>query len=480
MLQRLRSAQVRRTTLISILSAAFLAGLGLARLRWSVPFELAIVSMLLLVVCRHRRVLLAIPAVIVVGLLAGVWRGGEVMRDVDSYARLAGHKASVAGIVTQDSTYGRQKQIDFLIDHVSTHGKNLPGLVRVTTFDPIEPKQGDHIVASGKAKPGFGNYQLGMYYATVHVSGHDSSWIGTLRRIFSAAILNVIPEPQASLGLGFLLGIKSQLPDSLNDQLKIVGLTHIVVASGYNLTILVRAARRLLAKRSKYQATAAAVVLMAGFVAVTGFTPSMSRAALVTSLSLAAWYYGRAIHPVLLLLFSAAVTAGISPLYVWGDVGWYLSFLAFGGVMLGAPLLQKRLFSGREAPQLVQILLETICAEVFALPLTLCVFGSASAVAILSNILVTPLVPLAMLLTFVAGVGILLWPGPGAWLALPAHFVLTYMTSAVTWLASIPWAKQSLGLPLPGLVVTYGCVLAIGILLWRRTHYNYLSKGVVE
>jgi len=480
MLQKIWLRRVRRTTLISIASVAFLAGIGLARSRCYVSLEVVAASLALLWFCRKRTLALAVPAILIIGLLAGLWRGGEVLRQVDVYASLTDHKISVAGIVAQDSTYGRQKQIDFLIDHVRVDGRNVPGQVRVTTFDPIEPKQGDHIIATTKAKPGFGNYQLGMYYAGVQIVGHDSSWIGRLRRTFSAAILNVIPEPQASLGLGFLLGIKSQLPDSLNDQLKVVGLTHIVVASGYNLTILVRAARRLLAKRSKYQATAVAVTLMIGFVAVTGFTPSMSRAALVTSLSLAAWYYGRVIHPVVLLTFSAAITGAIMPLYVWGDVGWYLSFLAFGGVMLGAPLLQKRLFGTRQAPQLVQILLETVCAEIVALPLTLLVFGSASAVAILSNVLVTPLVPVAMLLSFVAGAASLVLPGPGAWLALPAHVVLTYMTNAISWLAGIPWAKQSVSLSIAGLIAIYGCVLAIGVVLWRRTRYDYLSKGVVE
>lgn len=480
MLSRVWQRRVRRTTLISVMSAAFLIGLCVARWRWGVPFEIAVAATLLLWLCRGRRLVVAIPLVLIVGLLAGSWRGSTVLREVDVYTSLAEHKVTASGVVAQDSTYGRQKQIDFLIDHVQIGGQNMPGQVRVTSFSPVEPKQGDHIVATAKAKPGFGNYQLGMYYAEVHVIGRDSSWISHARRMFSTSILNVIPEPQASLGLGFLLGIKSQLPDSLNDQLKAVGLTHIVVASGYNLTILVRAARRLLARRSKYQATAVAVGLMSGFVAVTGFTPSMSRAALVTSLSLAAWYYGRVIHPVVLLLFSAAVTAGISPLYVWGDVGWYLSFVAFGGVMLGAPLVQKRLFGDREAPQLLQILIETLCAEALSLPLTLFVFGSASAVTIVSNMLVTPLVPLAMLCTFAAGMGSLFLPGPGAWLALPAHMVLTYMTSAIGWLAAIPWAKQSVALPLVGLVVAYGGLLTISVLLWRRTHYNYLSKSVVE
>ena len=81
------------------------------------------------------------------------------------------------------------------------------------------------------------------------------------------------PESESALGLGFLLGLRRAMPAELSDNLKIAGLTHIVVASGYNLTILVRLARRLFAKRSKYLAMLSAAVMIIGFMAVTGFKP---------------------------------------------------------------------------------------------------------------------------------------------------------------------------------------------------------------
>jgi competence protein ComEC len=480
MIRGILQRRVRRTTLIGIGSLAFLAGIGLAVLGWSVAWELALASLMLLWAARRKRLVLAVPAALVVGLLLGLWRGGAVHLEVARYDQLAEQKVTLQGVAIQDATYGNRRQVDFMVEQVRVDGRRLPGQVRVTTFDPVMPRQGDTVVVAGKAKPGFGNYQLGMYFAKVEVTQPGNSPWAWLRHQFSAAIRSVVPEPQASLGLGFLLGIKSQLPDELNDQLKVVGLTHIVVASGYNLTILVRAARRLLANRSKYQATAAATGLMVGFVGVTGFSPSMTRAALVTSLSLAAWYYGRVIHPVVLILFAAAATAAWNPLYVWGDVGWYLSFLAFGGVMLLAPLMVKRIFGDRKVPQLAQIAIETLGAELATLPLTMFVFGSVSVVSLAANLAVAPLVPAAMLLTFAAGVASVTLPGFGGWLALPATWLLSYMTSLVAWLAAVPWAKQQMNLSLVGLLAGYALLLAVGVLTWRKLRYNYLSKGVVE
>lgn len=444
------------------------------------PVIAAIGGIGLIGLCARRVAWLSIIAALSCGLLLGLWRGGEMHRLVLGYDQFLGQQVMVTGQVQQDATYGKKRQIEFMIDHIVAKDQKLPGQIRVTSFSPVEPRQGDRITVSGKLREGFGNYQAGMYFAQIRSVTPSESWLASVRRTFGAAVLSVVPEPQASLGLGFLLGIKSQLPDELTDQLKIVGLTHIVVASGYNLTILVRAARRALARYSKYLATFAAVLLMIGFLGVTGFSPSMSRAALVTSLSLAAWYYGRVIHPVALLLVAAAVTAGLNPLYIWGDIGWYLSFLAFAGVMLGAPLLERCIFRKRDVPQLAQVGIETFCAELATLPLTLFVFGSISTIGLLANVLVVPVVPLAMLATFVGGLSTLLLPGLGAWLALPAHWILGYIIGVVDWLAAIPWAREPLSLTWSGMIVLYAALLLCGWFLLRRTKHSYLNTSIVE
>jgi len=125
---------------------------------------------------------------------------------------------------------------------------------------------------SGTLRAGFGNYAASLARASVlkikRVPGGDPAL--ELRDGFAAQVRRAIREPEASLGIGFLLGKKSELPQQLLEALKIAGLTHIIVASGYNLTILVRLARRLFAKVSKFLAMFASVGLIGGFMAVIG------------------------------------------------------------------------------------------------------------------------------------------------------------------------------------------------------------------
>ena len=159
-----------------------------------------------------------------------------------------------------------------------------------------------------------------------------------------------MPQPLAAFGLGLLVGQRATLPQDVNQQLLMVGLVHIIAVSGYNLTIMVEAARRLFGKRSKFQTMAVCLLLIGTFLLMTGDSPSIVRASIISMLSIGAWYYGRQLKPLVLLLLAAAVTVVANPLYLWGNVSWCLSFLAFFGVVLVAPLVQQCWFGERAPP----------------------------------------------------------------------------------------------------------------------------------
>jgi hypothetical protein len=90
--------------------------------------------------------------------------------------------------------------------------------------------------------------------------------------------------------------------------------------------------------------------MILSFMAITGWSASMTRAGLVAGLSLWAWYYGRKFHPVTLLAIAASVTATVYPPYAWGDIGWALSFAAFAGVMIIAPIVTSYFFGSEKVP----------------------------------------------------------------------------------------------------------------------------------
>lgn len=233
-------------------------------------------------------------------------------------------------------------------------------------------------------------------------------------------------------------------------------------------------------KISKFVSVFASSVMVLSFMAITGLSPSMTRAGLVSGLSLATWYYGRRFHPFILLPFAAAITVIFQPSYVWGDLGWQLSFSAFAGVMIVAPLFQRFFFGEATAGVLRQILGETVAAHVVTIPLIALSFGVLSNVAIPANILIVPLVPLAMLLTFIAGIVALIVPAIAEIAALPITWLLTYMTSTAQYLAGLPWSQTMIKAEW-WIAVIYYLVLITGcVYMARVSHFRLREVNIVE
>lgn len=419
---------------------------------------------------------------IVGGLLIGLWRGSFVLDDLSVFKSLLGQTVTIRGTVAEDIETNKRGQMVLRLTALVVDGRELRGSVWTTTEDSVEPRRSDMVTAKVKISEGFGSFAATAYNAAIikverPVPGDVALEV---RDTFADGVQHTVAEPQASLGLGYLVGQRRGLPEELDAALKAAGLTHIVVASGYNLTILVRLARRVFEKVSKYLAFISAGGMILGFIAVTGMSPSMSRAGLVAGLSLLAWYYGRKFHPLVLLPFAMAITVLVQPSYAWGDIGWQLSFAAFAGVMILAPLLQAYLFGDKPERPLRRILIETISAQLFTLPILLVAFGEFSLVAPIANLLILPLVPLAMLLTFIAGTGGLVLGGAAEMVGLPAELLLTYMTMTAEYTGGLPWAVQPVSITMPIAIGVYLIIILGCVYMSHRTKVSLAATSLVE
>jgi len=471
---------VQRTDIVTAGLAGLLGGLWLAKYGYTTNLSLVIAGFACLPLMAKFRWLSLLPALII-GMNIGLWRGGQTAASLDSYRQFKDQKVILTGKVDNDSAYSERGQLEFQISSITAvdSGTKLPGTIRVRGFNAPSVRRADIVKVEGKLREGFGSRQGFMSYANIEVLTRDKSMLEAIRAKYFAGVYSALPEPHASLGLGFLVGTRTLLPDELLLALSVTGLTHIVAVSGYNLTILVRLVRRLFVKKSVYLATAGSLGLIGGFVLVTGLSPSIARATVVSGLALIAWYYGRKIKPSVLLLSAAATTAMINPLYLWFDLGWYLSFAAFTGILILAPVVTKRWFK-RKPKLLGQIMIETTCAQIMTLPIIALSFSQISTISLLANILVLPLIPLAMLTTFIAGLGGIFWPHITGWLAWPAGFVLTFIIDMTRLLARAPWALQEATMTGPQTSAVYLSILVLVIALKHRNRQNLDAVEVIE
>jgi competence protein ComEC len=445
-----------------------MAGLGLAR---TINLEPETVWLLLLpaFLLLKKRTILSLLVVLSAGLTIGLWRGSHYMQKYEQIHGLALQKVTITAVAANDSIYGKKSQIQFTGNHIrliTPYRTQLAVSFKLSGFGERMIYKGDEVQVTGRLYPSRGSNQATIAYAKLTRLSAGRSIFADINRRFSAGMQSALPEPQASFAMGLLIGQRNTLPAELTTALTTVGLVHIVAVSGYNLTILTRAASRL-KLGSKYQKLVLSLALIAGFVLITGFSASIIRAAIVSALTLWAWYYGRQIKPWVLISFAAAVTALWNPFYIWGDLSWYLSFLAFFGVLVIAPLISARFYK-KQPKLLTLVVLETLSAEIMTLPLIMLTFSQISIIALLANALIVPLVPLAMLLSALAGTAGALAPQFAGWLAYPPRLLLTYMLDVVHLLAGLPSALVHRALSLPYMLGIYAMVVLMLAVTYKK------------
>ncbi len=461
--------KLRRTTYICCAFIGLMIGLFFAYYQAKPqPYWVFIVFLLPFLTTRFTG--FKICLVILVSLLVGIWRGSATFTSLVRYQRLYGQSVFVQGVVADDSGYNSERnQTEFHIKSIVHSTTKLPGRIQVGTTEDPRVTRGDVVMVNGKLKSTKGTSRQGtVSFASVKIIRKNSSSLENFRSRFFKSVHNALPEPYGSLGLGYLVGLRVSIPKELSEQLAIVGLTHIIAVSGYNLTIIVQAVRRLFGRRSAYQSVVFSLLLVAGFMLVAGGSAPITRAAAVCVFSLFAWYYGRQLNPLLLLLLSGALTAFANPLYIWGDPGWYLSFLAFGGVLILAPLITARYFIKKPPGTILQILIETLCAQVCTIPYTLFLFGGVSLIAPIANIVVLPFIPFVMLAVFVLGLVGMAVPIVALYLGFMPTALLTLQVWLIEHLSHVPGAHVEVTISF----ITMGAmfILIIGLVAVLKQH----------
>jgi competence protein ComEC len=455
-----QNKKFKRTTLISIFLGFLLVGLFIAKYTTPLSVYWLILAIILCPIMLGKKYILLLYLCLA-GIIFGWWRGGVWQAGNLRLEKYYEQKVVLVGRSTEDSYYGDKSQLQFTVENIAINGERLPGKVQIKGFGEPMVYRHDLVEVVGKLYKTRGGKQASISFSDINVLAHSNSTLENFRRNFIAGMQNALPEPAASFATGLLIGQRSLLPDKVSDTLLIAGLTHIVAVSGYNLTIIVRAVRRLLKKFSRFQILALSSALIYTFLLITGYSPSIVRASLVSILSLTAWYFGRQFKPVLLILLAAAVTGFLNPYYVWADIGWYLSFLAFFGVLVLAPLLQTRLFGNRKVPLLGVVAIESFAAQLMTLPLIMMIFGRISLVGLLANVLIVPLVPYAMLFSLIAGVAGMSVPVIAGWFALPARILLNIMLWLTAWFAKWPNAQVLKTISAGNLATLYAMLLVL-------------------
>ena len=257
-------------------------------------------------------------------------------------------------------------------------------------------------------------------------------------------INRAIPQPEAALANGLLFGGSNRLSREISDNFSKTGMTHIVAVSGYNVSII--AEYLILAgiflglwRKQAFWFALAGIII---FVVMIGLPASAARAGVMGALLIWAVKNGRLANSQNAIIFAGVIMLAINPLVLRWDIGFQLSFLAALGIITLAPFWEKYFIKKHKALGLTEILFLTISAQIFVLPIILRDFHNLSLVSIPANLLVLTVIPITMLLVFLAAVsGFIFYPLSlaFAWLA---YLPLKYEIEIVNALANLSWANK--------------------------------------
>ncbi len=222
------------------------------------------------------------------------------------------------------------------------------------------------------------------------------------KNAFEWAIDSVFTEPEGGFLKGILLGNRDSLPKDVREDFIAVGLIHIVVLSGYNITLLAEWIMKLLESlraRKKVAYVVAAFSIIA-FVVMTGADETAVRAGIMGLLLILARFLRRPQDLPRALALAAFLMVTWNPLVLLWSPSFALSFLATLGLIFLSPYFEKVFWFVTGKGGVRGILAATLGTQIFVLPYILWMSGVVSPISVLLNLLVLPLIPLAMIAGF--------------------------------------------------------------------------------
>lgn len=293
----------------------------------------------------------------------------------------------------------------------------------------------------------------------------------TQKAAFMDALELVIPEPEVALGEGLILGTKQALGEELETAFRRAGIIHIVVLSGYNIMLVVTFVMYVLGwflpERARLIAGGISIIL---FALLVGLGASVVRASIMAVIALFALALGRRYAVLRALCVAGVLMLLVNPLLLVSDVGFQLSFMATLGLILVAPQFEVILAGRRGWFSIKDFMIATLATQVAVLPLLLYHIGEFSVVAVFVNILVLPIVSLAMLGTFLTGIVALMSLPLALPCAMVTYGLLTYIIVIATFFAGLPFA--ALTVPEFPFIVVVLMYLILGYGLYRRQQRN--------
>ena len=466
------------TYLISLVAAEKL-GAGVSAIIAAFLLLCAITALLIKELRKFKAVILALMTACAAFSIFSVY----AHLKIEPIKSLYDKQAVISGTVSKEpwSNYGNYYYV-IETDSIELDGVPQEVTVRVSCHESIDAQVSDKVTlevvmfrpdGNGYVTEGM-NYSKGInLYAYMLYECHPivtpqkiktpEYYFVRLREVIRAKIKMVYSDSTSQLFLGMLLGDKTEMDDAVVNVFRRAGISHLLAVSGLHTVLIARILLWALCalnikKRWASLFTCFGIVI---FMGVAGFTPSVTRAGIMTVILMMSDIFYREADSLNSLGLACLLITVINP-YAACDVGLQLSVAATLGLILLTPWLRKFFsqcykniksqYIKKPLDLVFGCLSDTLAATIFTFPIIVNAFGVFSAVAPVVNILCV--YPASIFLSM--GIFGIVLPGQPIIRSIAAPFVFVaeklagYIFNVSQLFASLEFAQ----VPIPQICVT--------------------------
>ncbi|MEE1279665.1 MAG: ComEC/Rec2 family competence protein [Oscillospiraceae bacterium] len=312
-------------------------------------------------------------------------------------------------------------------------------------------------------------------------------------RIRDKMVFNIraaIPDERGNIISAVLFGKRDYIESDTSNLFAAAGISHLLAVSGLHLSIIVSLINSflLILGLGKISRTVIALIFTVLMMIMTGFTPSIVRAAVMTTIALLAQCIRRDYDAPTALTLSAVIICFANP-YAITNIGFLLSFSATAGLIISQNIIEKQRikFSLKtvSVPRLVffeieKLILPCFFAFLFTIPVSACVFGYLATYSPIINLLLAPLLPFMLAFSLSAAIFSLT---PFTFIFKPLFYIAKLFISCITWLSEqfsvLPFAKIDIQSDFtPYIVIVFVIIFAVAMLS-KRPYKNSIAAALL-
>lgn len=279
-------------------------------------------------------------------------------------------------------------------------------------------KYGDSLYIEGEFKQpeearNYKGYNYKQYLKTKKIIGtvelekvkilksSNGSFIHNIQKYIRDTINGTLTDEEGNLLLAILLGDKDKLSEDIQESFKTSNLSHMLAVSGAHVSYIILGLTYVLQNSiiGKKNGKIVCIIFLLAFMAITNFTPSVTRACIMAILTLFSGIIYRKSDVYTNISVAALITLIFNP-YSLLDLGFQLSYGGTIGIIIFIKRIQEKKSNSKVINYIKQMALVSIYANIIIIPIMMYHFNTVSLTFIISNIMASPILGIIVITGF--------------------------------------------------------------------------------